>query len=64
MESKELKQYKKGNFNQASFERQSDSSIIVTMHRRGEKKLTKFRVRNLYQPDEEELDVNTGAPKH
>jgi hypothetical protein len=52
----------KGNFNDMSQEHQSDGSIKITLSKRGEDKVYKFRVRNLYQPNEEELDYDTGQP--
>ena len=57
-----LKKLKSGDFNDMSQEWQPDGSVIITLSKRGEDKVYKLRVRNLYQPDEEELDVTTGKP--
>ena len=57
-----LEKLKLGDFNDMSQEQQPDGSVIITLSKRGEDKVYKFRVRNLYQPDEEELDVITGEP--
>lgn len=57
-----LEKLKSGDFNDMSQERQSDGSVIVTLSKRSEGIVYKFRVRNLYKPDEEELDVVTGEP--
>ena len=61
---KPLEVLKKGDFNDMSQERQPDGSVIINLHRRKGKKHYRFRVRDLYGPNEEEVDVNTGAPKH
>jgi hypothetical protein len=60
--SEGLKKLKEGDFNYMGQEQQPDGSVIITLSKQGEDKVYKFRVRNLYQPDEEELDVNTGQP--
>lgn len=58
----ELKNYKKGNWNYATVERQSDGSLLITTHKEGQVKARKCRVKNLYQSNEEELDVESGKP--
>ena len=60
--SKALDKYKAGDWNQALVEIQPDGSKIITLTKEGRKKPDRFRVRNLYQPDEEELNVNTAKP--
>jgi len=57
-----LRKLKSGDFNDMSQERLPDGSVIITLSKRGEDKVYRFRVRNLYQLDEEELDVDTGEP--
>jgi len=42
---------------------QPDGSIIIALAKRGQKKVHRFRVKNLYQPNEEEVDIDTGKPK-
>jgi len=59
---KPKEKYEAGDFNDTQWEWQPDGSVIITLSKRGEDKVYKFRVRNLYQPDEEELDVVTGDP--
>jgi hypothetical protein len=52
----------KGDFNDMSQEWQSDGSVKITLSKRDGKEPVKFRVRNLYQSNEEELDYDTGQP--
>ena len=59
---KAIERYKTGDFNAANFTWQPDGSVIITLSKRSEDKVYKFRVRNLYQENEEELDVSTGEP--
>lgn len=59
-----LERLHKGDFNDMEQGWQADGSVIIHLHRRKGKKHDKFRVRDLYGPNEEEVDVNTGAPKH
>lgn len=51
-----LEKLKTGNFNDMSQEQQPDGSVIVTLSKRGEDKVYKFRVRNLYKENEELLE--------
>jgi len=62
--SKPLQMLKTGNFNDMSQEWQPDGSVIITIHKREGKKYHKIRVKNLYEDNEEEVDVNTGKPIH
>jgi len=57
---KGLEKLKTGDFNYMMQEQQPDGSVIITLSKRGEGKVYKFRVRNLYQPDEKEVDLETG----
>lgn len=59
---KAIEEYKKGRFNQAYIEQQADGSQLFTLTRDNSYGVAKFRVRNLYQPGEEELDIDTGEP--
>ena len=58
--SEGLKRLKEGDFNVMKQESLPDGSVLVTLYKYGDARAVKFRVRNLYQPDEEELNVNTG----
>lgn len=60
MSSKALKAFKLGNFNDMSQEKQSDGTVIITLNKRTWKKPIRFRVRNLYQSNEKEVDLATG----
>lgn len=57
-----LEKLKAGDFNDMNQQQLEDGSVLITLSKRGEDEVYKFRVRNLYQPDEEELDVSTGQP--
>ena len=57
-----LDKLKSGDFNDMNQEWQEDGSVIITLSKRGEEQVYKFRVRNLYQPDEQEVDIATGEP--
>jgi len=57
-----LKKLKSGDFNYMSQEWQPDGSVIITLSKRGENKVYHFRVRNLYQPGEKEVNIATGKP--
>ena len=57
-----LERLKSGDFNDMSQERLPDGSILVTLSKRGAASPCKFRVRNLYQPGEEVVDLETGLP--
>jgi hypothetical protein len=61
---KPLKRLHKGDFNNLNQEWQPDGSVIITLSKRGDKEVARFRVKNLYQDNEEEVDVNTGEPIH
>ncbi|GAI10745.1 unnamed protein product [marine sediment metagenome] len=60
--SEALRRYKKGKFNRAEVVIQSDGSQVFTLAEEGKKKVYKFRVKNLNQPNEEEVDIDTGKP--
>jgi len=53
---------RQGKFNSMNVECLPDSSQIITLHKEGDKKAHRFRVKNLYQPNEEEVDIDTGKP--
>ena len=62
-----LKKLYRGDFNNMSQERQPDGSIIVTLSKRGEGKTYRFRVKDLYGPNEEVLEhevIETKLSKH
>ena len=59
---KPIDKYKQGDFNDAHWECLADGSAIITLSKRGEGNVYKFRVKSLYHSDEEELDVVTGEP--
>lgn len=55
-----------GDFNSMNQEVQPDGSIIITLNKRGEDKTYKFRIKNLYQENEEVMEHeirDTRAPK-
>jgi hypothetical protein len=62
MLSKGLERLKSGDFNDMMQKRQPDGSVIITLSKRGEDKPVKFRVKNLYQKNEQEVDIGTGKP--
>jgi len=45
-----------GDFNDMSQERQPDGTVIITLSKRGEHKTYRFRVKDLYGPNEEVLE--------
>ena len=47
-----------GDFNDMAQEKQPDGSVVITLSKRGEKVAYRFRVRDLYGPDEEVLEHN------
>lgn len=57
---KGLAKFKAGDFNVLNVKEQPDGSVIIILSKRSEDKVYRFRVRNLYQPDEEVLDIDTG----
>jgi len=59
---KPLQMLHKGDFNDLDQEWLSDGSVILTLHRRKGNKHYHFRVKNLYKPNEEEVDIDTGEP--
>ena len=57
----------RGDFNTYVAEEQPDGSVIITLSKRGEGKSYRFRVRDLYGPDEELLEhevIETKPPQH
>lgn len=50
-----IEKLKTGDFNHMSQERQPDGSILVTLSKRGEGKVYRFRVKDLYLPTEQVL---------
>ena len=57
-----LKKLKEGDFNDMSQMHQPDGSVIITLSSRKYPEVYRFRVRDLYGPNEEVLDVDTGEP--
>ena len=51
-----LERLKTGNFNVMNQEWQDDGSVIITLSKHGEKKVYKFKVKDLYKPTEEVLE--------
>lgn len=51
-----------GDFNNMHQERQPDGSVIITLSKRSENKVYRFRVKNLAQKNEQEVDLATGEP--
>lgn len=43
----------KGEFNHMNQKRQADGSLLITLTKRGDEKVYKMVIKNLYQPDEE-----------
>ena len=60
--SEGFKKLKAGVFNNMSQERQPDGSVVVTLTGRRYAEAYKFRVKDLYGPDEQELNIETGDP--
>ena len=55
-----------GDFNIMSQELKPDGSIVITLSKNKEKETYRFRVKNLYQENEEILEheiIDTGPPK-
>ena len=50
-----LRKLKEGDFNDMSQEGQPDGSVIITLSKRGEGLLYKFKVKDLYGPNEQVL---------
>jgi len=62
-----LKKLYAGDFNSMHQQRQPDGSIVIILSTSGEKKSYKFRVKDLYGPDEEVLEhevIQAKPPKH
>lgn len=57
-----LQKLKTGDFNNMSSEPQPDGSVIITLSSRKYSQVYRFRVRDLYGPNEEVVDVDTGQP--
>lgn len=57
-----LKKLKTGDFNNMEQKVLPDRSRIITLSSRKYKRVYVFRVRNLYERNEEVLDVDTGDP--
>jgi len=50
-----LKKLRSGDFTGLSQEEQADGSVLITLSKRGENKIFRFRVKNLYKENEEVL---------
>lgn len=59
---KPLEMLHKGDFNDMNQEWLPDGSVIITLYKRKGKKQYEFRVKNLYKPNEEEVNIDTGEP--
>lgn len=57
-----LRKLKSGDFNDMSQEQLPDGSQIITLSKRGENKTYRFRVKDLYGENEQEVDIATGKP--
>lgn len=57
-----LKRLHDGDFNYMGQEQKPDGTVVITLAKDGEPKGYRFRVRNLYQPNEEEVDIDEGKP--
>jgi hypothetical protein len=57
-----LQMLHKGDFNDMEQQWQPDGSVILKLHKREGKKYHILRVKNLYQDNEEEVNVDTGEP--
>ena len=60
--SEGLKRLKSGDFNTMNQEQQPDGSVIIILSKRNESQVYKFRVKNLYKENEQEVDIATGEP--
>ncbi len=60
--SKALDKYKAGEWNDVEVKLMPDSSAIITLTKEGDSKIYKCRVRNIYQPNEQEVNIDTGKP--
>ena len=63
-----LSKLKQGDFNDMNQEEQPDGSVILTLSKRGEGKVYKLHVRDLYGDNEkvlkeEEIEIHPGARK-
>ena len=57
-----LEKLRSGDFNYIAQEWQPDGSVIITLSKRGEDKVYKFRVKDLYGKNEQEVNIDTGKP--
>lgn len=57
-----LTKLKAGDFNVMNQRQQPDGSVIITLNKRGEDKVYRFRVKDLYGENEQEVDIDTGEP--
>lgn len=64
---KGLEKLYSGDFNSMTQEPQPDGSVIIILSKSGEDKTYRFRVKNLYQENEEVLEhevIKVKPPKH
>lgn len=59
-----LKKLKEGDFNELSQEGQPDGSVIITLTSAHYPEVYRFRVQDLYGPNEEVVDANTSERGH
>lgn len=57
-----LNKLRTGDFNGLTDEEQPDGSHIITLSSRKYEQVYVFRVKNLYEKDEQLLDIETGRP--
>lgn len=60
--SKGLKRLKEGDFNVMEQESFPDGSVLITLYNRKKDKTYRFRVKDLYGENEQEVDIATGKP--
>lgn len=57
-----LEKLKSGDFNDMSQKHLPDGSVIITLTSRKWPGVERFRVKDLYGPNEEVVDIDTGEP--
>ncbi|MBA7592819.1 hypothetical protein ES708_35013 [subsurface metagenome] len=62
MVKRAIDEFKSGDFNRVFTEILPDGSQLIALKKRGRKKVHKCRVKNLYQSNEEELNIESGKP--
>lgn len=57
-----LESLKQGDFLYMAQEHKPDGSVVITLLKHNDNKPTRFRIKDLYGPNEQEVDVATGKP--